>query len=368
MAAGDLEQHFAAKAAKLMFPDPGVFVSYWKAMDEPFAGSKLHGVRVASPNAIAIDYETPKGLRLELCVEFEPEDDCRILGIGNRLPGGGSTTAIEVAAARAVHVEVDGGPILEDTLARILAGEWAESRIARAAASPGASDNRLMICARSRFAEDELAAAYARGVRQYVILGAGLDSFAYRHPGEPHDPIRVFEVDHPRSQGWKRARLAACDIAVPTSLSFVPVDLEKDDLDDALANAGFEQRLPAVGAWLGVTYYLTRDVIDATLARLGGWAAGSSIVFDYFIPERQWDRFPWASEDMRGAARNVAASGEPWLSFLIPPEVDRLLRGHGFVDADHLNHERVLKEYLAGCSLAQRPSPFSWVVRAHLPS
>jgi methyltransferase (TIGR00027 family) len=210
-----------------------------------------------------------------------------------------------------------------------------------------------------------MADAQAEGVDQYVLLGAGLDSFAYRR-ADPADGLRIFEVDQPASQGWKRQRLAEIGIGVPGSVKFVPVDFETQDFGAELAKVGFDPRRPSVVAWLGVTYFLTRDAIVATLRRVASWAPGTRLVFDYHLPERLWDSFVgWEGNVMRGTAAFVAASGEPWLNLFSPDEVEALLLVHGYDTVEHLDHDAVRSIYMGGCPPGP-PGPVPWtrVVRA----
>src|SRR5262249_7097362 len=139
---------------------------------------------------------------------------------------------------------------------------------------------RAFIAARSRYAEDELALAVKRGVRQYVILGAGLDTFAYRNP-YPESALSVFEVDHPATQAWKRARLKEAGIPLPIDLTFAPVDFEEQTLAGGLRDAGYDPSLSAFFSWLGVTPYLTIEGMMATLRFIASAPIGSGGVFDY---------------------------------------------------------------------------------------
>ena len=224
-------------------------IEQWVAMAKATSAAGLRGAtlisaRLETPTHAVVEHSTPSGLHLEVHLALDPDDDFRIADIpGRRLAGGASQTALRAAAARAAHLEVEGGVALQDTLARALAGEVAESAIAMLRSSPIAIPLELMVGVRSRFAEDTLAEAYAQGTRQYVLLGAGLDSFAYRQPRNMAE-LRVFEVDQPSSQRWKRNRLAECEIAVPDSVSYVAVDFEVDDLDDL---DDLDERLASTG-------------------------------------------------------------------------------------------------------------------------
>jgi len=202
-----------------------------------------------------------------------------------------SQTALTAAAARAAHLIVDGLPVIfADGLAAALLGERAEEFISYHLAHgthPVLSCARAQVLCRSRAAEDQLATCIRHGMTQYVILGAGLDSFAYRTgPAGPGVPgrVRVFEVDHPGTQQWKRGRLAAAAIAEPDHVRFVAMDFERDSLASRLRQAGCDPARPAVVSWLGVTMYLTQTAISRTLAEIGGFAPGTQLITDYLLP------------------------------------------------------------------------------------
>ena len=194
-------------------------------------------------------------------------------------PGQPSRTALRAAAHRAAHQSVEHGRVFADPLAIRVLGEAPEAVFGADLHSAATRGMRLFIAARSRFAEETLAAAVARGVRQYVVLGAGLDTFAHRNPYADQG-LRVFEVDHPATQGWKRGRLADAGLATPASLTFAPVDFERQTLAEGLANAGFDTAAPAVFAWLGVVVYLTRGAVLGTLGWIASLPPGTEVVFD----------------------------------------------------------------------------------------
>src|SRR5581483_4708452 len=198
---------------------------------------------------------------------------------------GPSQTALTAAAARAAHLAVDSPPfIFTDSLAAPLLGDRAGELTGyhrQHAAHPILASARAQVICRSRYTEDRLARAVAGGVGQYVILGAGLDSFGYRSALS----VRVFEVDHPATQAWKRRALAGAGIAVPPSVTFVPADLATASLTDALAAGGFDLARPALVAWLGVTMYLSREAIGAVLAAIAALAPGTEVIADYLLPE-----------------------------------------------------------------------------------
>jgi methyltransferase (TIGR00027 family) len=232
--------------------------------------------------------------------------------------------AMTAAAARAAHLIVDGDPpIFADTLAAAMLGERADDFIGfhRAHGShPVLSGARAQVTCRSRYTEDSLAPAVASGISQYVILGAGLDSFAYRSPLASQ--VRVFEVDHPATQEWKQRVQTA-----PDGLTFVPVDFAADSLGERLAQARFDLAAPALVSWLGVTMYLDADAIERTLAVIGGLAPGSELIVDYMLPAGLRDAAGDMYAELVGQAS--AERGEPWRSCLSPGEMAGLLRRHG---------------------------------------
>ncbi|MEU4557594.1 SAM-dependent methyltransferase [Actinoplanes sp. NPDC023936] len=239
-----------------------------------------------------------------------------------------SRTAWSAARYRAAHQLIEEGSIFRDPLAvRILN----EPRADLLADAPRAA-MRLFIAARTRFAEDAIGAAVTRGVRELVILGAGLDTFAYRNP---HPQLRVTEVDHPDTQAWKRERLAETGIAVPGNVRYAGVDFEHESLNVALDG-------PAFFLWLGVVPYLTGEGFAETLSFVAA-AEGNEVVFDYAqSPERM-------SPDRRAAlearAARVAKLGEPWLTYFEPDEIDAELRGHGFTAIEDLGPSALAARY-----------------------
>ncbi|HTQ13289.1 MAG TPA: class I SAM-dependent methyltransferase [Rhizomicrobium sp.] len=237
-----------------------------------------------------------------------------------------SRTAHGAALHRAAHQLVDRPPVFEDPLALRIVGEDAASEL-RAGRDPHAlsalAPLRLFIATRSRFTEDSLAEAYAAGVRQYVLLGAGLDTFAYAR-ARAFDGLSIYEIDHPATQDWKRERLREAAIAVPGAVTYAPVDFERETLRNGLDRAGFDFARPAFFAWLGVTPYLTMDAIRATLAFIAGLPKASGVAFDYA------ERSGAASPMFRAMAERVAAAGEPFRSLLDPGELAAMLMALGF--------------------------------------
>jgi methyltransferase (TIGR00027 family) len=237
------------------------------------------------------------------------------------VPAQPSTTALTAAAARAAHLIVDDEPrIFADPLAARLLGGQADELIGyhtRHGTHPVLAGARVQVTCRSRYTQDALAQAAAAGVTQYVILGAGLDSFAYR--GGLAGRLRVFEVDHPASQEAKRAALAAARIPVPGNVTFVPADLATDSLSQCLAGAGFDAAAPAVFGWLGVTMYLTADAIAETMSAVARCAPGSELIADYLLPEDARDEA--GKLYGRHVAQFSADRGEPWRSSFTPEQI-----------------------------------------------
>ncbi|MFI5607831.1 class I SAM-dependent methyltransferase [Amycolatopsis sp. NPDC051903] len=241
-----------------------------------------------------------------------------------------SFTALTAAAARAAHLVVDADPkIFTDDLAAPLLGGRAGELLAyhrEHGDQPVLAGARTQVLVRSRYTEAQLG-----GLTQYVLLGAGLDTYAYRARGAD---VRVFEVDRPETQAWKRAQLARNGIPAPASVAYVPLDLESGDLVAALIGQGFDVSRPALVGWLGVTMYLTRPAIARTLAVLGGFAPGSQLVADYFLLPQLRDE---AGASYAGLVAPVAAQrGEPWLSCFSPESLTDLLRDNGFGPVRHV--------------------------------
>jgi methyltransferase (TIGR00027 family) len=257
--------------------------------------------------------------------------------------GEGSRTADRVAERRAAHQLLDRPLVFEDPLAVQVLQPGAAERLRDGDRSPLAPYLRAFMAMRSRFAEDALADAVMRGIDQYVILGAGFDTFAYRNP---HPALRVFEVDHPDTQRVKTSRLAHAGIEVPPSLTFVPIDFAVASIAAELPRAGFDPAAPAFFSWLGVVPYLERDAIDATLSFIAAGARGSAVVFDYAIPPASlgW-RARWVVDRM---AERVAQAGEPWKTFFDPSELSADLRRIGFTSIADYGSEELNARYFAG--------------------
>lgn len=263
-------------------------------------------------------------------------------------PSGPSATANRVAMRRAVHQILDDDPkILNDPLAlRILTPE-SRANLTKEQSfilAFAARYMRAMMVARARFAEDELAAAVARGATQYVILGAGLDTFAYRNP-YPTTALHVFEVDHPATQEWKRKRLAAGEIPIPPSLTFAPVDFERQSIAEGLHVAGFDAGKITFFSWLGVVMYLTREAATSTLAFITSTAAGGGVVFDYALPRALLSFFEKIAFDR--LARRVKTAGEPFQLYFDPAELAADLRRLGFTHIEDLDKNAINARYFA---------------------
>jgi methyltransferase (TIGR00027 family) len=276
-----------------------------------------------------------------------------------------SFTALTAAAARAAHLIVDAEPwIFADTLAGTVLGDRAEELVSYHTlhgTHPVLSGARAQATCRSRYTEDALGRAVGRGVGQYVILGAGLDTFAYRS-GPLAGQLRVFEVDHPATQDWKRRALAAARLAEPDSVTFVPADLAADSLAGRLAAAGFDTAAPALVSWLGVTMYLTRDAIAATLAAIGGLAPGTELVADYMLPEGLRDEAGAGYAAL--VAQASAERGEPWLSWFAPAELSDLARRYGFGAIRHVRQRDVVPAPLWTRADSLRPADLAVLLHA----
>ena len=225
-----------------------------------------------------------------------------------------SRTALGAAGYRAAHQSLEDGKIFSDPFARIILGDGADAIIAGLSASPAQRGMRIFMAARSRFAEDCLCVAVSRGVRQAVVLGAGFDTFALRNPYSDLE-LRVFEVDHPATQAWKRKRLSEVGLAIPASLTFAAIDFEGDDLGQGLRDAGFDPDRPAFFIWLGVVPYLGRAAIAATLRYIAS-VPESEVVFDYSEPLENYP--PERRAEIVALGAYLAEIGEPGSVISIP--------------------------------------------------
>jgi methyltransferase (TIGR00027 family) len=253
-----------------------------------------------------------------------------------------SRTAYRVAVRRAAHQIHDEPRVFDDPLAlRIIGSEAAGELQSTPKERPGFSRAfRAFMAVRSRFAEDELQRAVDQGTDQYVVLGAGLDTFSYRNP---HQNLRVFEVDHPATQAWKRERLHAAGIAIPESVTFVAVDFEHQTLGAELRSGGFRDDAPAFFSWLGVTPYITRESCTATLAFIASLPRGSGVVFDFAVDPSVLNAGQRQAFD--ALASRVAAAGEPFQLFFQAAELQRELTALGFHRTELLQKNEINERY-----------------------
>jgi methyltransferase (TIGR00027 family) len=253
-----------------------------------------------------------------------------------------SRTAQRVAIRRAAHQLLDEPKVLDDPLALRIIGSEAAAALRSDAKEHHAFSRafRAFMAARSRFAEDELARAVEDRVTQYVILGAGLDTFAYRNP---HPGLRVFEIDHPATQAWKREQLQSAGILIPPSLTFVPVDFEHQTLANALARSGLNTNAPAFFSWLGVTPYLTREACMTTLKVIAKMPAGSGVVFDFAIDPALLNAGQRQALDALSA--RVARYGEPFQLFFDPAKLQDELKTLGFHRTEFLQGAQINARY-----------------------
>jgi methyltransferase (TIGR00027 family) len=255
-------------------------------------------------------------------------------------PNEPSRTALIPARQRAAHQLLDHGSILNDPYAMKILHEDEKDVLQFANAHPLASIGRLFSAARSRIAEDALSAAVERGIRQLVILGAGLDTFSLRSPHGAQ--IRIYEVDHPATQAWKRQRLAGGQLVLPPWLTLVPVDFERDDLGKTLVSAGLQQNSPAFFSWLGVVPYLTEDAIGGTLDYIAS-IQNSEVVFDYMEPAEAF------SEEMKELVtqrtEQLEKIGERWASRFEPAGMAAMLRSHGFSEIEDTNFQELRSRF-----------------------
>jgi methyltransferase (TIGR00027 family) len=290
-----------------------------------------------------------------------------------------SATAIISAMARAAHLLWDQPPkIFEDTLALQLCGceseaalkaqmDQLEAEVARTTNSDFAKMMRRTVTAavvtRSRYLEDEVDEALRRGVSQYVILGAGLDSFAYRRP-DLAKALHVFEVDHPATQAWKRTRLRATGIELPPNLSLVPVDFEKEPLIDNLRTGGYRTDAPGLFSWLGVTMYLSTDAIFGTLRAVAALAPGTEIIFEYNAPKDLVDE---ETQKILAAAETAAqARGEPQGTSFEPSKLLEQVRKIRFAEVSDLSPDEARARYFKDRTDGLRPLAVTHYMRARV--
>ena len=258
-----------------------------------------------------------------------------------------SESALRVAELRAIHQLLDEPVVFEDPLALSILGTQREADLR---ADPFVFNDPLLrgmrasLAVRSRLAEEELARAVTNGVRQYVVLGAGLDTFAYRNPHASLG-LQVYEVDHPATQASKKAMLQAAGINVPESVTFVGVDFEGDELAEQLQCAGFQTDAPACFSWLGVTVYLTPEATLNTLEWVASLPSRSCITFDYRVLPTLLNPIDMLLGEVVGNA--MAARGEPWISSFDPPVFEQQLRTMGYSLVTSLAPDQLNARYLA---------------------
>jgi methyltransferase (TIGR00027 family) len=262
-----------------------------------------------------------------------------------------SRTTQRPALLRAAHQLLDDVPkIFVDPLAVGLIPEASAEAIFADGALMHSRPYQLLrsvFVVRARYAEDCLAEAVRDGVGQYVILGAGLDTFAYRQPAYARD-LEIFEVDHPATQAWKRTRLTAQGITPPRNLRYLAVDFERDRLERRLAESGFSMQRPAFFSWLGVVQFLSAPAIEATLRFIAGLPRGSAITLSFAVPRDLLD-----GEHLELAEYSIescASRGEPWVSLCRPGDLRTLARQAGFSDSEHLDPAVVAERYFSSRS------------------
>lgn len=259
------------------------------------------------------------------------------------------STAVRVALWRALHVQIDAAPhVFEDEVGLRLVAPAEEWRRRPDMDPAFTRPFRASIVARSRFIEDLVLEEAACGVSQYVVLGSGLDTFVQRRP-EIAARMRVFEVDRPAAQQWKRQRLLELGLGVPESLRLVPVDFEANETWwQQLRAAGFDAAQPAVIGCAGVSMYLTREAIAATLCQVAALAPGSTLAMTFLLPLNLMepaDRFGFQL-----AEKGARASGTPFVSFFAPSEMLALARASGFAESRHVSPAALTERYFKGRS------------------
>ena len=270
-----------------------------------------------------------------------------------------SRTALAAATHRAAHQILEQGRIFCDPLAVRILGAQADEIARDAAERPSRSRMRFFIAVRTRFAEDALAAAVEDCASQLVVLGAGLDTFAYRNPfGER---LRVFEVDYPATQEWKRGLLESAKIEIPKWLTFAPVDFERQTLREGLARAGFDPSQQTFFTWLGVVPYLTTEAIWSTLSFIAGLPNGSHVVFDYSDPPETLSPELRSYHDERAA--RVKEVGEDWVSYFEADELRGKLLALGFTQVEDWGPSQIVGRYFPSRS-GKVPERGGHVVRA----
>ncbi len=278
-----------------------------------------------------------------------------------------SATAQRVAMRRAAHQLLDDLKVFDDPIALRIVGKDDASALQahphQFETTPLSSYLRAFVAARSRYAEDELALSVGRGINQYVILGAGLDTFAYRNR-YPEGMLRVFEVDYPTTQTWKRARLEEVGITLPGDLTFAPVDFETQTLEEGLRSAGYESGKRTFFSWLGVTEYLTAEVVMTTLRFIVSAPVESGVVFDYMISPSLLT--PTQRSSFDALSKRVASAGEPWKAFFDPELLTRGLRAMGFRYVEDNGPEKINAKYFKNRKDGLRVGSLSHIINAQV--
>jgi methyltransferase (TIGR00027 family) len=265
------------------------------------------------------------------------------------------SSAVRVALWRAIHVQVDSAPhVIEDEIGLLLAAPSAGWRDRPDMHPQGTKIFRASIVSRARAIEDLVEEQAQHGVRQYVILGAGLDTFAQRKP-EIASKLRIFEIDKPSAQEWKRQRLIETGYGIPKWLSFVPVDFEAgQSWWDELIGAGFDPKQPAVVVSTGVTMYLTREANLDTLKKLSALAPASTLAMTYLLPMELAEPEERVGREM--AEKGARASGTPFISYFTPEEMTALALEAGFKKAQAIQAATLAKRYFSGRTDGLRPT------------
>lgn len=279
------------------------------------------------------------GLELWCHVAVEPHPPHRISSVRDTLEDGVSLSAMNVAISRELHRRWSTSRVFDDWLAERIGGRFVAEAVQRTL-NGSRTARPIMPLARFRLAEERLDEAVRRGCRQYLILGAGMDTWAHRQAEFAAERlVTVFEVDAPATQRFKRRRLVEAGMGEPDHVAFVGADFETDSLADRLDEAGFDPRAPTVVAWLGVVYYLTEPAIAVTLSYVGALAPGSELILDYFRPPATWD------VGMRNGAILAATNDEPWQSTFTDEALDSLLKEHGLIVTSRLTAADALSRY-----------------------
>ena len=255
--------------------------------------------------------------------------------------------AEQTALFRAAHQVLDNDPkILLDPLAVTLLGKETETRInaqRELYTKPYIVKARTFAIMRSRFTEDELSAAIDRGVRQYVILGAGLDTSPYR-AGHPSEKINTYEIDHPDTQRWKLDRLAKAQIPVRDNLRYVAIDFEHQSLIEGLEESEFDFTQPTFFSWLGVTYYLRPESVRSIFRQISTSAPSSQLIFDFVVDDSELDED--GRKDVATISMYAEKAQEPWLSRYSSRQLQDILRQDGFNEVFYFSHELASARYL----------------------